>query len=131
MYPEGGMPKSKSVKGLMDDLVKVDALAIVLTEAIQACQKVGGGVDPKDVGAFVLRCMLSTGAARPRLSLAMSPLSPREQDNVEAAAVDMMAAEALGKLITRAIEKTQEKNGLTHMQKVAVYVLRAMKEARH
>jgi hypothetical protein len=130
MYPERVAPRSGSIAGVFDDLVKVDALASLITNAINACRTTDGRADEQDVGAYVIRALIDeAGAGRPKLSVVGGPLTPAESANVEAQIVDMMAARALGRLITEAIEKTQEPNGLTDTRKVAVYVHRAMKEA--
>ncbi len=134
MYPERGRPANPGagVVAVLDDLVKVEALACLLTEAIERNQTTDGRLDEREVAAYVLRHMMGDGGAkRPALSLVGAPMAPRAQANVEAMAVDMMAAAAFGKLITRAIEATRRpKDGLTKMQNVAVYILRAMKAAR-
>jgi hypothetical protein len=119
MYPNLGAPESGSIHGVLDDLVKVDGFASVLTEAFEA--KLG----QEETGVYVLKCMLQDGGAmRPRLS------SAAERTEFEAMVVDMMAAAALGRLITEAIEMTQASDGLTDTRKVAVYILRTMKESR-
>jgi hypothetical protein len=124
MYPEGGMPKSREVRGIFDDIVKVDAFADMLTRAIKACQTKDGRIDPTDVGAFVARCMIREGGALGP-SLQLVGAAPSDED----VAVETVAP-ALGRLITKGIEKTQARDGLTDTRKVAVFVLRSMKEAR-
>lgn len=120
MYPERGVPRSKRIAGILDDIVAVDALAFCLTEAFEK------KMDQRETGAHVIRCMIQDGGAvRPRLG--GPPIDP----NVEAMAVDMAAADALGRLVFEAIDKTQEKGtGLTDTRKVAVFVFRAINGIR-
>lgn len=115
MYGERGKPASGSILGVLDDLVKVDGLSQTLTVAIAENTSDDGRVDFTEVGAAVMKSMLST------MTLV---------GESGAAAADMKAADVLGRLIYEAIEKTQAGNGLTDMRKVAVYILRVVKEAR-
>src|SRR5260221_13658497 len=88
MYPELGAPRSRSVAGVFDDLVKVEGLAAALSEALETCRTVDGRVDERDVGAHVLRYMVPAGGAV-RPSLGELPAS-RDQANVESTAVDTL-----------------------------------------
>lgn len=132
MYPERGLPESGTIVGILDDIVAVDALGAILTEGFKLYTKADGSCDERDIGAYVVGCMIKDGnALRPKLSLVGGPMTPKDSANVEAAAVDMMAAAAMGRLIIRAVNETQEKGtGLTHMQKVAVFIFRTINEAK-
>ena len=53
----GLAPNAQAIGAVMEDIVTVDALARVLTEAIDASVTKDGRLDTKDVAAFVLRRM--------------------------------------------------------------------------
>jgi hypothetical protein len=129
MYGKRGLPESGKIAGIFSDIEKVDAVAIVLTNAIQQCQTSDGRLDEEDLGGFVLRCMAYAGGDTAKFSLSGDFLTVKESAEFKARVADMLAAKALGKLIIEAIENTQESNGFTDTKKVAVYLLRKVKEA--
>lgn len=53
----GLVPNAQTIGRVMEDIVAVDALARILTEAIDASTTKDGRLDTKDVAAFVLRRM--------------------------------------------------------------------------
>ena len=122
-YMPQGTPKT--IGGMLDSLTKVDALAELLSRAITTLKTSDGRLDSRDVGAFIIHNMVTNGgAARPMLAL--PGVSERDASNIQAMAADMVAASALGLLITKGIEATQEPSGLVDTKKVAAFVFRSL-----
>jgi hypothetical protein len=118
MYGEKMAPDSRTVGGILDDIVKTDAFARLISEGFTKYLKAGGAIDWVDFGHFVLGHMLGDGA---------TTLTGRAL----ATAADVMAARELGQLLMQATEAVQhKKTGKVDSTRVAEYVLRRIKKAR-
>jgi hypothetical protein len=91
---------TKSVPGVANDIVMIDALSSAINDGIVALRTIDGRIDERDVGAFVLRRMIDSGGALSFMPSIIGVTDAAVQESI----IDKVAP-VFGKMISKAIER--------------------------